>query len=87
MFERDTQSQCDELVVAICWIGFSVTPDLLETCPGLKEKLEPFINASCQRNFQQYELTIDGEPIHINEYATWISMADNTHVIHFDDKF
>ena len=35
--------------------------------------------------FEQFELTFNGKPICLNEYATWIAEEANTHVILIDD--
>ena len=37
--------------------------------------------------FKQFELTYEGQPICINDYANWIAEESNTHVIHIDDSF
>ena len=36
---------------------------------------------------KQYELTYEGHPICISDYADWIAHDKDTHVIHIDDSF
>ena len=55
--------------------------EMFETGQFLEEK------ATDSELYRQFELTYQGQPICINEYATWIAEEINTHVIQLDDRF
>ena len=50
-----------------------------------RKQLFPDSSKTDSKFFEQFELTFDGQPICLNEYATWIAEEANTHVILIDD--
>ena len=77
------------MAIGIVWIGLCIDPD--ENCHEhqklLKElKVErPPAGIDESEFFQRFELTHEGEPICINEYATRIARSKGTHVIHINE--
>ena len=90
-FDRDMQSSYDDLVIAIYWVGFAIKEDDLITNPDyweeFKTTLELNETAKDSELYRHFEITYDGQPLCINEYATWIAEESNTHVIQIADHF
>ena len=89
------QESFEDLVIVIYWIGYSVDKDLFDNKDSsFKEKIEQagILQEDKERQdetklFNHFELTYDGKPLCINEYATWIAMESNTHVVQMDEHF
>ena len=43
IFEKDRLNECNDLVVGLYWIGYSVNKDHLETSKAIRIKLESSI--------------------------------------------
>ena len=90
-FERDRLKENDDFVIAIYWIGYSISEELLKMMPSLEERFQLAgmldNNASDSEIHRHFELDVYGQPLCINEFATWLAHDPNTHVIQFDDKF
>ena len=88
-FDFESRKSFEDFVIAIYWIGYNVNHDHLSKCNKLKQRFEKagLLSFGDNKLFRQFELTYEGNPICINDYANWIAEEPNTHVIHIDDRF
>ena len=92
LFETDRLNKAEDLVIAIYWIGYHIRSETIQKDLFLQnyfrsKNLYPDSNSTDSKFFEHFELTFDGQPICLNEYATWIAEESNTHVILIDDQY
>ena len=86
-FEQERRKGDSKLLVAIHWIGHTIS-DQYTADEKILEQKDLLVKAEGTDGSEftnQYELTNSGHAVCINEHATHIAEGKNTHVIHIDE--
>ena len=86
-FEDEKQEE-ETLAIGIAWIGHKLLADYEphKRILAMHGVSLPATSPDDTDFYPQYELTIFGQPICLNEYATSIATGPSTHVLLIDDE-